>query len=178
VCILYGQSKPRDRSHFERFRSYHQALYAQVEPTSVTPFSAPAVDRALHGIIVAAVRQLGKIDQEGINSSPFPLDDGGKLKLIIESMIEDRVISVAPEERENVLEKMKQRLKEWRVWDPAEYGGFGMPPQNAPLMHPAGSVDLPEWTNRSWPTLSSLRNVDASCEAVITGFFNEVQNHE
>jgi hypothetical protein len=178
VCILYGQSKPRDRSHFERFRSYHQALYAQVEPTSVTPFSAPAVDRALHGIIVAAVRQLGKIDHEGVNSSPFPLNDGAKLRVLIESMIEDRVIIVAPEERQNVLEKMNQRLKEWRVWDPAEYGGFGMPPQNAPLMHPAGSVDLPEWTNRSWPTLSSLRNVDASCEAAITGFFNEVQNHE
>jgi len=178
VCILYGQSKPRDRSHFERFRSYHQALYAQVEPTSVTPFSAPAVDRALHGIIVAAVRQLGRIDQEGIHPSPFPLEDGSKLKYLIESMIENRVFGVAPEERVHVLEKMRQRLKEWRIWDPAEYGGFGLPPQNAPLMHPAGSVELPEWTSRSWSTLSSLRNVDASCEGVITGFFNEVDNHE
>ena len=178
VCILYGQSKPRDRSHYERFRSYHQALYAQVEPTSVTPFSAPAVDRALHGIIVAAVRQLGKVDQEGIHPSPFPLEDGNELKEIIESMIEDRVNEVAPEERDNVLEKLRQRLREWRVWDPAEYGGFGAPPQNAPLMHPAGSVELPDWTNRSWPTLSSLRNVDASCEAVITGFFNEIDIHE
>jgi hypothetical protein len=178
VCILYGQSKPRDRSHYERFRSYHQALYAQVEPTSVTPFSAPAVDRALHGIIVAAVRQLGKVDQEGMHPSPFPLEDGNELKGIIESMIEDRVNEVVPEERDNVLEKLRQRLREWRVWDPAEYGGFGAPPQNAPLMHPAGSVELPDWTNRSWPTLASLRNVDASCEAVITGFFNEIDIHE
>jgi hypothetical protein len=178
VCVLYGQSKPRDRSHFERFRSYHQTLYAQVEPTSVTPFSAPAVDRALHGIIVAAVRQLGRIDHEGAYPSPFPLEDGSKLKNLIESMIEDRVVGVAPEERENVLEKIRQRLKEWRIWDPAEYGGFGLPPQNAPLMHPAGSVELPEWTNRSWSTLSSLRNVDASCEGVITGFFNEIDSHE
>ena len=178
VCVLYGQSKPRDRSHYERFRSYHQALYAQVEPTSVTPFSAPAVDRALHGIIVAAVRQLGKVDKEGDHPSPFPLDEGGKLKDLIESMILDRINEVAPEERANVIEKMNQRLREWRIWDPAEYGGFGAPPANAPLMHPAGSVELPDWTNRSWPTLSSLRNVDASCEAVITGFFNEVDNHE
>lgn len=178
VCVLYGQSKPRDRSHYERFRSYHQALYAQVEPTSVTPFSAPAVDRALHGIIVAAVRQLGKVDQEGEHPSPFPLEEGSRLKEIIESMIDDRVRDVAPEERLNVLEKMRQRLREWRIWDPAEYGRFGAPPANAPLMHPAGSVELPDWTNRSWPTLSSLRNVDASCEAVITGFFNEVGNNE
>jgi hypothetical protein len=178
VCVLYGQSKPRDRSHYERFRSYHQALYAQVEPTSVTPFSAPAVDRALHGIIVAAVRQLGKIDQEGARPLPFPLGEESKLLELIESMIEDRVLSVSPEESQNVLHKMAQRLKEWRVWAPAGYGGFGIPPQDAPLMHPAGSAELPDWTNRSWATLSSLRNVDASCEAVITDFFNQVDKHE
>lgn len=39
VVTLYGAAKPRDRSHFERFRSYHQRLYAQVEPTSATPFA-------------------------------------------------------------------------------------------------------------------------------------------
>jgi hypothetical protein len=178
VCVLYGQSKPRDRSHYERFRSYHQALYAQVEPTSVTPFSAPAVDRALHGIIVAAVRQLGRIDQEGEHPSPFPLEDESKLKELIETMIEERVVAVAPEERANVLEKMRLRLKEWKTWDPEKYGDFGAPKPSAPLMHPAGSVELPDWATHSWPTLSSLRNVDASCEAVITPFFNEVDTRE
>jgi len=51
--------KPRDRSHFERFRSYHQRLYAQVEPTSITPFALPVVDRALHAALVAHVRIAG-----------------------------------------------------------------------------------------------------------------------
>ena len=37
VIVIYGAAKPRDRSHYERFRTYHQSLYAQVEPTSVTP---------------------------------------------------------------------------------------------------------------------------------------------
>ena len=178
VCVLYGQSKPRDRSHYERFRSYHQSLYSQVEPTSVTPFSAPAVDRALHGIIVAAVRQLGRIDQEGKHPSPFPLADGSRLKELIETMIEERVVAVAPEEQTNVLEKMRLRLKEWKIWDPEKYGDFGAPKASAPLMHPAGSVELPDWANHSWPTLSSMRNVDASCEAVVTSFFNEVDIHE
>ena len=39
VITIYGAAKPRDRSHYERFRTYHQQLYAQVEPTSVTPFA-------------------------------------------------------------------------------------------------------------------------------------------
>ena len=59
VATIYSASKPRDRSHFEKFRTYHERLYAQVEPTSVTPFSPPVLDRALHAVLVAYVRQLG-----------------------------------------------------------------------------------------------------------------------
>ena len=91
VVVLYGQSKPRDRSHYERFRPYHQRLYAQVEPTSVTPFSPPAVDRALHGVIVAAVRQLGMLASESDKPFPFPLGEGTLLRDVIEEMIEERV---------------------------------------------------------------------------------------
>lgn len=175
VAVLYGQSKPRDRSHFERFRPYHQRLYAQVEPTSVTPFSAPAVERSLHGIIVAAVRQLGILNGESSHPDPFPLDEGSSLRDLVEEMIEERVGSVAPEEHEAVMKKFFRRLDEWRTWLPGEYGGFGAAPQDPPLLHPAGSSEPPSWNGRSWATMSSLRNVDASCEAEVTSFFNQLQ---
>jgi hypothetical protein len=174
VVVLYGQSKPRDRSHFERFRPYHQRLYAQVEPTSVTPFSTPAVERALHGIIVAAVRQLGIRDTESSHPDPFPLGEGSALLDLVQEMIEERVSLVAPEERDGVMKKLQRRLDEWRVWSPGEYGSFGAVPQDPPLLHPAGSVEPPTWNGRSWPTMSSLRNVDASCEAELTSFFNQL----
>ena len=174
VAILYGQSKSRDRSHFERFRPYHQRLYAQVEPTSVTPFSAPAIERALHGIIVAAVRQLGVNDTQSTKPDPFPLGEGTTLRELIDEMISERVSLVAPEEREAVMQKLQKRLDEWRVWSPGDYGGFGAAPQDPPLLHPAGSAEPPGWSGRSWPTMSSLRNVDASCEAEVTGFFNQL----
>lgn len=64
--------------------------------------------------------------------------------------------------------KLVLRLDQWRAWSPAAYGGFGRPPEDAPLIHPAGSAERPEWRGRSWPTMSSLRNVDASCEADVT----------
>jgi hypothetical protein len=175
VVITFSQSKPRDRSHYERFRSYHQRLYAQVEPTSVTPFSPPAVDRALHGIIVAAARQLGSGSQASM-PRPFPLVRGKVLRNLIEDMIDQRVLKVDPAESDNVRQKMLQRLREWAVWNPAEYGTFGPPPDNPPLIHPAGSREPVGWNGHSWPTLSSLRDVDASCEAEITTYYNEIEN--
>ena len=56
VVTLYNWSRPRDRSHYERFQDYHQSFYRHVESTSVTPFAARARDRALHAIIVALFR--------------------------------------------------------------------------------------------------------------------------
>ncbi|WP_434111468.1 helicase-related protein [Methylocaldum sp. GT1TLB] len=173
VVVLYGQGKPRDRSHYERFRSYHQQLYAQVEPTSVTPFSLPAVDRALHGLVVAAVRQLGEQQREGEHPAPFPLAEGEQLRKIIEDMIRNRVAFVTHDtETQPVMERLARRLTEWQYWNPDEYGSFGSMPEHPPLMYPAGSNPLPEWNNHSWPTLSSLREVDSSCEADVTDWFN------
>lgn len=177
INVLYSQSKPRDRSHFERFRSYHQKLYAQVEPTSVTPFCPPAVDRALHGIITAAVRQMGDENTSDF-PRPFPLYRGAELRACIEDMIVNRVSVVDGEEKENVEKTLLRRFREWEAWCPRTYGSFGQPPEDAPLMHPAGSQQPVSWGGRSWATLSSLRDVDASCEAEVTSYFHQLQEED
>jgi hypothetical protein len=56
VVTCFNLFKPRDRSHYERFASYHASFYRFVEATSVTPFSAPALDRGLAGTLVAMTR--------------------------------------------------------------------------------------------------------------------------
>src|SRR5690606_29223250 len=56
VVTMYNAARSRDRSHYESFRSFHQAMYRQVESTSVTPFSARARDRALHAALISLVR--------------------------------------------------------------------------------------------------------------------------
>jgi hypothetical protein len=57
VVTLLNIHKPRDRSHYERFGTYHASFYRSVEATSVTPFSPRALDRALPGTLVALCRQ-------------------------------------------------------------------------------------------------------------------------
>jgi hypothetical protein len=56
VVTCYNVRRVRDRSFFERFVAYHQSFYGWVEATSVTPFSQPALDRALAGVLMAMVR--------------------------------------------------------------------------------------------------------------------------
>jgi hypothetical protein len=56
VCTVYNWARPRDLSHYERFEHYHDTLYAQVEPLSVTPFAPRALDRGLSALLVALIR--------------------------------------------------------------------------------------------------------------------------
>ena len=56
VVTLYNWTRPRDRSHYERFVAYHQAFYRFVESSSVTPFAARARDRALHAVVFSLAR--------------------------------------------------------------------------------------------------------------------------
>ena len=58
VVVMLNMQKPRDRSHLEHFRYFHETFYRSVEATSVTPFATGALDRGLAALLVALVRQL------------------------------------------------------------------------------------------------------------------------
>jgi hypothetical protein len=61
VVTCYNLNKPRDRSFYEHFKSYHECFYRHVEATSVTPFSGPALERGLAGCLIAMTRH-GAVD--------------------------------------------------------------------------------------------------------------------
>ena len=56
VITVFNWTRPRDISHYERFRSYHSSIYRFVEATSVTPFSSRARDKGLQGVLTSLVR--------------------------------------------------------------------------------------------------------------------------
>lgn len=58
VVAVLNVHKPRDRMHFEQFGHFHDTFYRAVEATSVTPWSARALDRALAAVVVAVARHL------------------------------------------------------------------------------------------------------------------------
>jgi len=167
VVVIYNTGKPRDRSHYEHFYSYHNTIYGQVEPTSVTPFSIPVRERALHALLVTLVRYYGdRINRE----SPQPYPDDTLLDRI-EAIVANRVRGVDPDELHRTLKLLEEKLEEWKNHLPPKYGGFGSLAGDTPLMHPAGSTLPEDWEERVWPTPTSMRNVDASCEAKVIGSY-------
>ena len=160
VIAMYNPGKPRDRSHFEQFRTYHSALYRYVEPTSVTPYSIPVMERALHSLLVIIGRQIAGWNQ------PSDVDfESSQVEAALQFII-DRCKSIDPDHLD-VLEKRLKDLKyHWSTVDADNWGSFGDPDENSqPLMYPAGSPELSEWNGDSWATPSSMRSVDTECEA-------------
>ncbi|MFI7640594.1 helicase-related protein [Nonomuraea sp. NPDC049400] len=165
VITLYGAAKPRDRSHYERFRSYHERLYAQVEPTSVTPFARPVLKRALRGALIAHVRTTGPMDLV-----PWPVPQG--LAEQAAGTLIARAELVDPEEIDAAEREITLALQEWDAWDRAEWDanpGTGDPLNG--LMRYSGT---PAGTKvPSWEVPSSMRNVDVECRAEITTAYNQ-----
>ena len=58
VVVVLNVHRPRDRMHFEQFGHFHDTFYRAVEATSVTPWSARALDRALAAVVVAIARHI------------------------------------------------------------------------------------------------------------------------
>ena len=161
VVTNYNPFKPRDRSHYEHFRSYHHSIYQHVEPTSVTPFAVPVRERALHALVVILCRFWGDGD---LRARPNHPPDPGVVHRIKET-IRERVMSSDPDEwpgTENLIDAI---VRKWSDAPPPRYGGFGPPSEEMPLMYPAGAQRHPLWYDWPYPTPSSMRNVDADCAA-------------
>ena len=56
VVSLLRDRFPRDLSHFELFKSFHQELFRHVDRTSVTPFALRAVDRGASTVLMLLLR--------------------------------------------------------------------------------------------------------------------------
>jgi len=172
VITLYGAAKPRDRSHYERFRTYHQQLYAQVEPTSVTPFATPVLRRALHGATIAYIRQTSDADRP----LPFPLEKYWEAVNLLETRAESisSTSEIETADVKHLREQADLKARQWRaggrsVWDANAVGGD---PGNG-LMRYAGTLPEAKHEVITWDTPSSMRTVDAECRLAISNVYAE-----
>lgn len=111
VVTMFNAARSRDRSHYESFHSFHQAMYRQVESTSVTPFSARARDRALHAALVALVR-LTIPAMASNRGAALVTEYEANIRQLIDAII-GRVSIVAPEEAHGARSQLEEILDGW-----------------------------------------------------------------
>ncbi|SGZ19493.1 helicase-related protein [Moritella viscosa] len=156
VTIIYNNAKPRDKSHYEEFRSYHQKLYAQVEPSSVTPYSQPAIERGLSAQMVGYARQFTPI-------GAIPSDiDISLFERWFERMLEIRKTSVKDSERNDLKNYFEKKFLKWWKIKGSKSTSWGhlkpdTDPEDSDVMCPLGATGRKRY---QFECPTSMRNVD------------------
>lgn len=162
VLTLYNAARPRDRSHYEQFRTFHGAFYRYVEPTSVTPFAPPAMERALHAIVIIGGRHVAGWKRP----ADLQVTDA-KFQSFVE-FLRSRVKRIDPEHLEEFNALIRERLAEWDGRRPEKWGDLSRSTEERTLMRVVGQpaeIGDPD----GWETPTSMRNVDVECGAAVIG---------
>lgn len=176
VTTLFRSNRARDRSHFETFRGYHEALYRSVEPTSVTPWSVASRDRSLAGALVALVRNT--TPSLAPNNAAGLLDlDHASLQRSIEGLVEGLAGLIG---RADPLETSEARDHLWRLlrdWDRrARLARAGA----TELMYDRQKIDEAALLKRfgqsgeGWLVADSMRSVEPNVAVEVHEPFEEV----
>ena len=178
LCFIqYDATKSRDRSHYERFRSYHESFYRFVEPTGATPFSKPARERALHAVLTAMLRQKEEWKDDK-DAQRFDMGNLEKTISEIQEFVLNRIKDInarsgnqLKDDIEDVRSEMQEFFEKWQeLVDECNRDGTKIPiyfgrkfmvsPPNSDerrLLKQYNSAGRDEAVN----TLTSMRNVDA-----------------
>lgn len=165
VFVMYGVTRPRDRSHYENFKNYHESFYEHVEPSSITAFCPQVRDRALAGVLFGLYRALNP-------SAKTPNNPNDVLLEKVKSIISQRVEAVDPEELSGTMRQLDEIIERWKNMDVERWGSlnpkpFGNGEAPLPLMHGWGVKPNPEWQGQSFEVPLSMRSVDEECQVGI-----------
>lgn len=162
VVTLYNWTRPRDRSHYERFKAYHRTFYRFVESNSVTPFSGRARDRALSAVLVSMSRMM--INGFDTPDSAAHIRDHEATVRSLSQIITDRAGVVDGSEEADTAAHLQELVDEWvtiaqthqLVWNPYQGRPVGL--LRSPEQERGGGI---------WPTPQSMREVDPPSPVVL-----------
>lgn len=173
VVTLLNIHKPRDRSHYERFRHYHETFYRSVEVSSITPFSARALDRGFAGALVALARHA----QPDL-TPPLGVEALAKVRATLERQLLDAFLNrirqqplASEDEREERLRSVQNRivdlLDSWqKIFDDYHKAGVAVQYQRyelkqpRPLLREILDEDFETEHHRKFRANRSLRDVE------------------
>ncbi|MEX2650007.1 MAG: DISARM system helicase DrmA [Alphaproteobacteria bacterium] len=173
VVTLFNIHKPRDRSHYERFRHYHETFYRSVEVGSVTPFSARALDRGFAGALVGLARHA-----KPELTPPRGVEKIAEVRAVLERRLLDAFLErvqhqpFADEaEREERLRSVQNRVVDlldswWKIFEDYRAAGVAVQYQKYELKQPRPLLremldrDFESEHHRKFRANRSLRDVE------------------
>lgn len=161
VVTIYNSSKPRDRGHYETFRTWHTSLYRSIEATSVTPFAPRARDKALHAALVGMARHL----LHDFTNPELTQEKRIEIEEKIVPVILDRIRDIDERELSAAEQQIKRLLDEWEArgqinhywWDQKFDQSLMVSAEKAATLK--ASVNI---KTAAWETPNSMRNVEPS----------------
>ena len=173
VVTVYNSGRSRDLSHYENFAAYHRSLYRHVEATGATPFAPRARDRALHAVLVSMARH--RIAAAGPSAAAANaqhwedqlMDQADVILERVRTIREDDGPVPDDESEERIRGELEELVATWSDARLQKYEGwFGqsdgalLVEASRVLSRSADKIHFPP-TNPPWPTLTSMRDVDA-----------------
>jgi hypothetical protein len=165
VLTLYNWARPRDLAHFETFCHYHETFYKRVEPLSVTPFAARAVDRGLTGVLVGMIRNTQLAFSPNLAAQQVNLSSED-VKAATDVIVKRAGrISASNDVEERVRDAIQDRLDKWlarRAHIEAARLGYRSSTDVEGLLRDAGTGDWDIWT-----VAYSLRETEPEANLVL-----------
>ncbi|PGW76578.1 DISARM system helicase DrmA [Bacillus cereus] len=168
VVTVYNPYRPRDMSHYQSFKGYHQRLYHFVEGTTATPYASRARDRVLHAIAVSLLRltdtRMAK-NEDAINIKDIDLS-------YLREVIKKRVGIVEPGNSIDTMQDLEKFLDEWINYSTSEDNlQYYFHPKNKKARVGNNTRILARFTEdkecRGRATLDSMRQVEGTSSLYI-----------
>lgn len=183
VVTLFNVHKPRDRSHYERFRHFHETFYKSVEVASVTPFSARALDRGFPGALVTLARHLSPALTPSLGAAALSANRADLEQALLEvfrERVDAQPLSGADEleeRRRSIRDRVVDLLDSWvKVVEDFESDGvqvkyqkYELPASARPLLLEILDDDVTDPHRRKFRLNRSLRDVEPEVDLVIKG---------
>jgi hypothetical protein len=153
AVTLFDSNRARDKSYFENFLSFHQSLYKQIEPLSITPFTENTIDKMISSLLVTYVRH-----KQGFNKNKdikhFTTESIKGLKILLKKRFSNSGnIEFCFRKIDELAADWNDKIKQNNPYD--KYKGK----EGALLSKPDQSVSA---DNSKWIVMQSMRDIDNS----------------
>lgn len=116
VVMLYNTGRSRDRSVYEQFQNFHELLYANVEPISVTPFAIQAMRQGLGGAVISLYRALLEVNASATTINTVVFEEA--VEVMRKRM---QFANQDPRVAKDFEDQIDELRKRWKRYQPAKW---------------------------------------------------------